>query len=992
MGIKLKTELPHQQKAISAINTVFKGVNLNFSNDINQNPIIDLKDEQIRKNIDNIWEGKHEENTNPIPSDFRVSHDNKEILGIDIKMETGTGKTYVYTKMMYELHEKFGFNKFIILVPSTPIKEGTKQFIESEYARQHFSDEYKNSTMKMNVLNAQKTKANGRKMFPNTVSNFVKGSRLEKNRIQVLLMSSSMLLSKKTMEKSDYDQTLLGKFTQPYKALREVKPVVIIDEPHRFKRDNKAYKCIVEQLQPQCIFRFGATFPEVSKKDKQKDYNNLVYNLGSSEAFNEQLVKGVEVGYLNSVDESDSKIRLTEIIGKPKSAVFRNEKSKKKFTLKVGEGLNKVDNQFANITIDSIGKDNDYDGLQVVQLSNGHVLKKEDTIYSTIYGATYQELMIKLALDRHFEKEEENFLRGNKIKTLALFFIDSVYSYRGIDNDGELKKTFERLLTEKINSLLPQIDKKIAEGYALSNYKAYLLASLLDIGATNGGYFAEDNSKADEDIKREVDKILRDKEDLLSFYDDKGNYNTLRFIFSKWTLREGWDNPNVFTIAKLRSSGSEISKLQEVGRGLRLPIDEGGNRVSDEQFYLNYIVDYSEKGFAQNLINEINDENIKIHNIKDIIEDVSKKHNMKEKDLFIELYSKDYIDIDYNILPKNREELLQKYPEFNIGLKPNKIIDTNKKTKAYVKIRKDKFEKISSLWEAINQKYFISYDKLSDEELYEAVISILKGDIYTTQIISSTRLQTEKSSDGLVLKGKNADSYEVNTNLPYNEFLKRIQSHTSVPINVVHKALIEYNKINKLNNNFFNIATLNKFILKFNEWQEKSFMQRYSFKKIDVEIKETALTFVGNKAKERIIQGDIGIHKSSDIDVPSKFLYDSFVFDSDKEKETIMKSEINEVVVFGKIPRRSIKIPLFYGGTTSPDFMYVLKKPNGSLTLNFIIETKDIKSNKGKRADENMRIASAKKFFEQLKSDGIDVKFQEQIKQDDIVAMIKDLL
>lgn len=989
MNIQLKN-LPHQMKALKAINAVFKDVHIAYSDNVNQNPIIDLKDLQLVKNIENIWEGNLYEDMKPIPHDFRRSILD-DILGIDVRMETGTGKTYVYTRMMYELHENYGFNKFIILVPSTPIKEGTSQFIQSKYARVHFNDIYKNKTINLNVLNAQKTKTNGRKMFPVAISEFVRGSRLEKNRIHVLLMSDSMLLSKKTMEKDDYDQTLFGSLTQPYKALREVKPIVIIDEPHRFKRENKAFKCIEEELQPQCIIRYGATFPEISNTDNNKDYNNLIYNLGSCEAFNEQLVKGVEVGYLNKVGESDCKIKLMDIISRPKTAVFRNENTKKSFSIELNENLNIIDNDFSNISIDSIGKDDEFGSVQTVRLSNGHVLKRGDVIYSSIYGTTYQELMIKLALDRHFEKEKENFLRKNRIKTLALFFIDSVYSYRGKDNDGDLKKTFERLLSEKIKSTLQLIDDEIAQGFNLVEYKEYLLASLDNIKATNGGYFAEDNSKADEDIKNEVEKILREKEKLLSFYDEKGNYNTLRFIFSKWTLREGWDNPNVFTIAKLRSSGSEISKLQEVGRGLRLPVDEKGNRVSDEQFYLNYIIDYSEKAFASNLINEINSENIRLNNVKDIFKSVAEERGVTEKQLFIELYAEDYIDTDYNIVAGKREDFIQKYPEFNKGLKSDKVIDTSKKSKSYVEVRKDNFNKISELWKEINQKYFISFDDVKENELLQTIVDMLKKGIYTDQTISSTRIYTEKSDAGVRLKQNLSDTYIVDGKLPYNEFLKRIQNSTSIPINIMHKAIVEYSKETKIKSEFFNSATLNSFIVKFNEWREKNFIQRFSYCKLDVEVNETALTYSGGKVKEKILQTDIGVHKA-DINLPSKFLYNTFVYDSDKEMQNIAKSERPEVVVFGKIPRRSIKIPLYYGGTTSPDFMYVLKKTNGDYTVNFIVETKDIKQNRGMRDDEQMRIASAKVFFEQLKKDGVNVEFQKQLKEHDIVTMINDLL
>lgn len=207
-------------------------------------------------------------------------------------------------------------------------------------------------------------------------------------------------------------------------------------------------------------------------------------------------------------------------------------------------------------------------------------------------------------------------MRGNKIKTLSLYFIDSVKSYRNEDGGaGHLRVKFESMLkdalVEEIKSLKESKDLRSEE------YKSFLEASLEDISKTNGGYFSEDNSTSEEDIQNEVDKILRDKDFLLNFHDDKGKWNTMRFIFSKWTLKEGWDNPNVFQIVKLRSSGSEISKLQEVGRGLRLPVDEKGRRISDVQFYLRYLIDYSEKDFANKLLGEIQKDSAEeIRNIK----------------------------------------------------------------------------------------------------------------------------------------------------------------------------------------------------------------------------------------------------------------------------------------------------------------------------------------------------------------------------------------
>ena len=189
---------------------------------------------------------------------------------------------------------------------------------------------------------------------------------------------------------------------------------------------------------------------------------------------------------------------------------------------------------------------------------------------------------------------------------------------------------------------------------------------------------------------------------------------------------------------------------------------------------------------------------------------------------------------------------------------------------------------------------------------------------------------------------------------------------------------------------FFNKKTLERFVEKFQAWFESAFLKRFSYKALGIERQETALTDFKGKVKERIMQGVVGISRDSDMKVPDNFLYNQVVFDSPKEKENIQNSEIDEVVVFGKIPRKSIQVPLYFGGTTSPDFMYVIKKESG-YEVNLIVETKDIDRVSTLRGTENLKIESAKKFFDALKDTGVNVVFKPQLKADDIVPMIKSL-
>ena len=982
MAIKLSV-LPHQTKCLERISKVFEGVHLQMTDNIFSNPVFDANNTKLKDNIAQIQEDFER---NAISRDLRTSVPNE--FGIDVRMETGTGKTYCYTRLMYELNKNYGFHKFIILVPTTPIKEGTKSFIESDYANSHFSDLYPDKRIALSVLNAQK-KIKGRKMFPQAISEFARGTSLEKGRINVLLMSSGMLLSKATMD-NEYDQTLFGAFSNPYDTLKATRAIVIIDEPHKFKRENTAYKRLIERIDPLCVIRFGATFPNLPSS-KKKDYNNLVYNLGSLEAFNSNLVKGVATQMIAQESLNETKVKLMEIVNRPKSCVFRNEKTGRSYTLSIGDVLSIVEPEFGGISIESIGKIDDEEIKKGVTLSNGQILDKGDLIYAGIYGTTYQELMMKQAVKNHIEQERENFFRERKIKTLSLFFIDSIYSYRGENgSDGPLRASFHNILKENLDG---EIEKyKNSDSSIHQEYVSFIESSLKDIGTTNGGYFAEDNSNSDEDIKKEVDQILRDKQSLLSFKDGNGNWNTRRFIFSKWTLREGWDNPNVFQICKLRSSGSEISKLQEVGRGLRLPVDEYGNRVSDEQFYLTYLFDYSEKDFADRLIGEINQDSKFTQNIIKLkLGKVAADRGMDENELYAQLLINKYIDVYGNINYENRDKFIAEYPEFNGGLEQNKVISKDKKDQEMVSIRKDKFAKIKELWTTINKKYYLSIDKISNEELYKASLDILNKGIRDDIIATTIEKRTSVENGGIVLKEATSGYYVLDESIPYGEFLKQVQVATGLPVVIMHKALCDYNRKKALDKTFFNRNTLKKFILEFQLWFEEAFFKRFSYKALNVESLETALTDINGEVKEKIVQGTVGLIRDESQFVPENFLYDKVVFDSPKERDTVQRSNIEEVVVFGKIPRRSVQIPLYFGGTTSPDFMYVIQRDD-KFEINFIVETKDIDKESSLRGTEKLRIASAKKFFEELKKDGVSVSFEPQLKSDDIITMINRLI
>lgn len=987
MRIRLQT-LEHQQRALRALTRVFDGVEFDRTTPSEANVAFDPADPQISHNVAEIQSGALD-GIGPIPQTWRGRIDDGT-LGIDAKMETGTGKTLVYTQLMYELNRLYGFTKFIVLVPSTPIKEGTKAFIQSDYAHKYFADAYGGRLqLQLDVLDPQK-RSKGRKMFPSAIANFVHGSRLSRGRISALLMTDGMLLSGATMA-ADYDQTLLGTASVPYEALRQTRPIVIIDEPHRFRRENRAYQAIVDEIQPLAIFRFGATFPKLEQSGKT-DYNNLVFNLGAVEAFNEQLVKGVAIQYPNDTSGDTTRLKLTSLsASRPKQASFQNIDTGQSLTLDLGESLSVADGAFAGITIESIGKTGNPAIRSGVTLSNGQVLATGDTLAARVYSDTYQGLMMQQALENHFEAEWDNFRRATKVKTLTLFFIDSIESYRGDGSGGHLRARFEELLTAKLTREIE--DRQANASPVVQDYVAYLKASLADIQATNGGYFAVDNSSADEAIRAEVDDILRQKETLLSFARPDGTPNTRRFLFSKWTLREGWDNPNVFQIVKLRSSGSEISKLQEVGRGLRLPVNVNGTRLAGEQFYLTYLVDYTERSFADSLVSEINsDVAAGPASIKDLLPKVAAELGVDETKLFIDLLTQGLVDSDKNLVPGRENDLYEAYPAFNKGgLKPDKVVKGDKKTK--VRIRPERYSELKELWEAVNAKYYLRLDDLTTEEIDSCIDAVLAADIYRTEIGRFSQETLVQGEDlAIEVRTETKRTFDATEPIPYGEWLKLAYAQTYLPIDRIHAGLVRRNTKSTLPADFFNKVTLSEFVAEFTEWMQKEFLERFSYSRIDGPVGGTALTGADGSPLESIVQGNIGVHRDDKAKVPAKFLYDAFVYDSPKEQDTIRDSDLDEVVVYGKIPRRSIKVPLYFGGTTSPDFMYVLKRKSGKLALNFVVETKDVDKHSDMRESEQLRMKAAAKFFAAMSSESLDVTFKPQMKRDDIVAMIRQLL
>ena len=982
MELILQQGLPHQQKAVDVVCDAFKGIHPTAPAVFYENPTFYQKDPHIGTNIKAIQKD--------LPAEFRsnIPLNDDGYLSLDIKMETGTGKTYVYTKTIYELHKRYGFNKFIIAVPSLAIKAGTAQFLQDSYARKHFADSCSyDAEIEPLVLTAPKNKKKGRSYFPGVVSDFVKGSCHNTNKIYVLLVNMQLLTGAKVLTKDDYDYGVEG-FYKPLDAIAATKPIVMIDEPHRFSRDQKAFKIITEQIKPQAIIRYGATFPEITigrgkNKITIRDYQNLLYDLNACASFNQGLIKGVAKEHFDPLSKKEAKVKIFSI--ENKEAVHFQYKQKdtatKSFELKKGDSLSIIAEAFAGVTISGIGKN-------FVEFSITKNTGEELDV--DIYMISYQEQMLRLALQRHFETERENFCdRKYKIKTLALFFIDDITSYRE-DTDGKepyLRIAFEKLLKEQLEKTIASLNEHDEE------YKKYLEASLADLQACHAGYFAQDNNDTDENVAKEVDTILHGKKELLSFTRENGEPNTLRFLFSKWTLKEGWDNPNVFTIAKLRSSGSDNSKLQEVGRGLRLPVDENGNRISNEDFTLNYIVDFTEANFAQNLVDQINGEVPQSNTIsEEKLQQVAEKRGMTDDELFeLLLVNKRYIDRHYNIRPETKAQFFEEYPEFAAGLKSGKVKDRNNEKPKPVKIRKAVYNEIKELWETINHRYLMFYDDDLDDNIEDIVLSIFEKDVFTTLVMSSERNKIHSDGSTVNVVSEAGVQYVVSSRIPYGLFLKRISNVTNLPIKVLHIALCRYAK--KHGTSFTTLLNDNSvaaFCKEFATWKTENLQGRFKYERSKAPLGATALTYADGSVRSEVAQGRIGT-KIMPGTPSAKYLYDAYAYDSPLERDNIM-ADIEEVIVYGKIPRASIAIPTIAGSMYSPDFMYVVKHSNGDKELNIIVETKDVEGKTDLRSEEKVKIDCAKVFFNTLTTDGYKVHFRTQIGNKQMIQIINEVM
>lgn len=493
-------------------------------------------------------------------------------MNFSIEMETGTGKTYVYLRTIHELHQHYGWKKFIIVVPSIAIREGVLKNLE--ITKEHFADLYNKPEMNYYVWDSKKT---------GQAREFATNDTLQ---IMVITIDSFAKAQNVMNRQSDYGR--------PLDFIKATHPVVILDEPQNMETD--ARRNAIASLNPLCTLRYSAT---------HKHLYNLLYRLTPVDAYDKGLVKKIEVHSVQSEDNyNDAYVNILSLERQSKTRSFAkievdasDEYGLQRKIIKAfpGDDLEAKTGRsiYAGYYIESINH-----GDNCVEFSNGKIVyvgQKDESLHDDII-----KRQIELTIDDHFDKQRR---LGNDVKVLSLFFIDKVMNYREYTANGAQKGKFAKWFEEAY--------AKVASKPKYAGVMDGLLAS-----EVHNGYFAADKNgqwKDSRDTKGEGGRtkdddtayslIMKDKERLLDINEP------LRFIFSHSALREGWDNPNVFQICTLNETSSQMKKRQEIGRGLRLPVDVNGQRIySDSINILTVVANESYADFSRKLQTEIEEE------------------------------------------------------------------------------------------------------------------------------------------------------------------------------------------------------------------------------------------------------------------------------------------------------------------------------------------------------------------------------------------------
>lgn len=979
MKIKFE-ELDYQSEAIESITGIFEGqesFESNFSvqtaydtqlrigstnlTELGIANNITIYEEEILQNIQKI------QLKNGLPQTKAISKDN---LNFCVEMETGTGKTYVYLKTIMEMNKKYGFKKFIIVVPGIAIKEGTNKSLEM-------------------------TKDNFKGLFDNVNYNYFTydSSKLEQvrsfatsNNIEIMVINiAAFNRSFKDPSKEDkanvihrYNDKLSG--YKPIDFISETRPIVIIDEPQKVDTTDKSKEAIAS-LNPLFTLRYSAT---------HRVKENLMYKLDSVDAYEKKLVKEIEVAGIQAPENYNGAYIKVLGIKATKSGIsadleldVRQKNGMKRMKKKVKKG------DF----LEDITKNIDYEGFNVVDISaieddSWIDLGKDKLVPGQILGGqdpdTIKRLQIRKTIEEHLEKEKK--LNHLGVKVLSLFFIDKVANYRTYDEDGNLIKGKYYQWFEKEYMSLIRTGKYTPIG-------ANLVEIETDLSKIHNGYFSGDKKKsksgkeytiekdtkgttnADEDT---FNRIMREKEKLLSLKDP------LRFIFSHSALGVGWDNPNVFQICTLAENNSEVDRRQKIGRGLRICVNQSGERLYGFEYNtLTVMANESYEKFVSELQEQIEKEEgivfgvVDAHtfaNISYLIDGINSEYlgEEKSKELYNFLVEKEYIDKKGKVqdtlktaIKNNSVEVPEEFKEVkhHIVSKLRKIAGNlnikNADNKITVKVNKQVLisDDFKLLWDKVKQRTTFKVD-FDINKLIEKASEDLQNQLYfSNEKYKYYKVKTEITKGGLLKGVEKEDSISADTYdkplIP--DILSFLQSETSLTRKTIVEILIKSNTLRYLERN----------------------PQRYVDDAIKI-LKNTMSSFIVDGIKYEKLENEfygqelfdvkeLTTHMKEGMVESTKSPYNFVVDDSNVEQNMAKRLESsNNVKVYAKLPAWfKIDTPL---GSYNPDWA-VLYEKDGMEKLYLIVETKGTLFEEELRPKERAKIKCGIKHFEAINED-----------------------
>ncbi|APH13323.1 DEAD/DEAH box helicase family protein [Clostridium sporogenes] len=982
MKLQFNKDLDYQKESISSIVNIFKGQTPAQSNFT----VSSLTDEAgtegkliTNTGIGNKLELDEEDilkNVRDIQLKYGLKPSTLKELGknnfkFTVEMETGTGKTYVYLRTIFELNAKYGFTKFVVVVPSVAIKEGVVKSID--IMTEHFKGIYNNVIFKAYEYKSQKL---------DIIRDFATSDN-----IRIMVMTIQSFNKDSNVINIDNEKT---NGVKPIEFIKETNPIVIIDEPQSSASTEKAMDAI-NSLNPLCTVGYSAT---------HKHKHNLMFRLDAVDAYERKLVKQIEVASVISKNNNNAAyIKLISV---------NNKKSPIKVKLEIDIWDNKKgtivrkskEYKVGNDLYDLSGEREVYKGYQITEINAkegdeyvsfvGHEPIRLGEICGEIDDDIMKRTQIRKTIEEHLNKELR--LKKEGIKVLSLFFIDKVANYRTMDKEGNAQKGKYALWFEKEY-------KK-----AIQNPKYKTLFNDVDTETVaelvHNGYFAQDkkgrlrdtkgNTLADENA---YSLIMKDKEKLLSF-DTK-----LKFIFSHSALKEGWDNPNVFQICTLNETKSESKKRQEIGRGLRLAVNQQGERVYGFRVNtLTIMANESYEDFARKLQNEYEeDEGIRFgivekHNFANIIVSKDGENTYLEQEasekIFNHLKEMKYIDNKGKVTDKLKEDLKEQRVDIPEEFKQveDQIITNLKKIagnlnlknagdKKPVNLNKIRYlsPEFKELWDRIKYKttYSVHFDS---EDLINKCAEQIKNNLIVNKVkMLYTKAALNKSKAGVIAEENNRYSIGIDE---YNFVLPDIITFLQNQTNLTRRTIVEILKKSQ------RLEDFKKNPQKFMD-EVASIIKRKMRLMIVDGIKYEKIGDEAYYAQELFETEELSGYLSKNMIASERSIYEYIIYDSDVEAEFAKKFEKNDSIkLYIKLPDWfKIETPL---GSYNPDWAVLIEKDNTE-KLYFVVETKGSILSEDLRAKEEKKIQCGEKHFAAL---GNNTRFEKRDNFNDFIENV----